>query len=186
MNPSQYNHYRLHHSNGKYKECGRCGHIDTAGALANHDCTGQSLICQHCAKVFRNPACLAGHVKNMHIRHGCQMAIARFLDRMCLALRTCRTMAPLGYTAKYDPFLSLDCARVEGGGLQSKERKVSNFAAQCSDSPSSPKCQTHTIKKFGYSHLATMLLSRRGSVYCHGKNSNGRVVVVSGSRKWNI
>ena len=32
-------------------------------------------------------------------------------------------------TAKYDPFLSLDCARVEGEGAQSKERKVSNFAA---------------------------------------------------------
>ena len=25
-------------------------------------------------------------------------------------------MAPLCYTAKFDPFLSLDCARVEGGG----------------------------------------------------------------------
>ena len=67
----QYNHYRLHHSDGKYRECGRCGHIDTAGALANHDCTGQSLICQHCAKVFRNPACLAGHVKNMHVSFEC-------------------------------------------------------------------------------------------------------------------
>ena len=30
-------------------------------------------------------------------------------------------MAPLRYTAKFDPFLSLDCARVEG-------RKGSNFA----------------------------------------------------------
>ena len=37
-------------------------------------------------------------------RHGCQMA-------------------------KFDPFLSLDCARVEGVGEQSKERKGSNFAA---------------------------------------------------------
>ena len=25
-------------------------------------------------------------------------------------------MAPLRYTAKFDPFLSLDCARVQGGG----------------------------------------------------------------------
>ena len=33
-----------------------------------------------------------------HARHGCQMA-------------------------KFDPFLSLDCARVEGVGAQSKERK---------------------------------------------------------------
>ena len=31
--------------------------------------------------------------------------------------------------AKFDPFLSLDWARVEGGGAQSKERKGSNFAA---------------------------------------------------------
>ena len=30
--------------------------------------------------------------------------------------------------AKCDPFLSLDCARVEGVGAQSKERKRSNFA----------------------------------------------------------
>ena len=31
--------------------------------------------------------------------------------------------------AKFDPFLSLDCARTEGKGAQSKERKGSNFAA---------------------------------------------------------
>ena len=39
-------------------------------------------------------------------------------------------MAPLRYAAKFDPFLSLDCARVEGVGAQSKgkERKGSNFA----------------------------------------------------------
>ena len=30
--------------------------------------------------------------------------------------------------AKFDPFLSLDCARVGGVGAQSKERKGSNFA----------------------------------------------------------
>ena len=30
--------------------------------------------------------------------------------------------------AKFDPFLSSDCARVEGVGTQSKERKGSNFA----------------------------------------------------------
>ena len=34
-----------------------------------------------------------------------------------------------GQMAKFDPFLSLDCARVEGVGAQSKERKGSNFAA---------------------------------------------------------
>ena len=32
--------------------------------------------------------------------------------------------------AKFDPFLSFDCARVEGVGAQSKERKGSNFAAK--------------------------------------------------------
>ena len=31
--------------------------------------------------------------------------------------------------AKFDPFLSLDCAGLEGVGAQSKERKGSNFAA---------------------------------------------------------
>ena len=30
--------------------------------------------------------------------------------------------------AKVDPFLFLDCARVEGVGAQSKDRKGSNFA----------------------------------------------------------
>ena len=33
-------------------------------------------------------------------------------------------------TAKFDPFLSLDCDGVESVGAQSKERKGSNFAAQ--------------------------------------------------------
>ena len=33
-------------------------------------------------------------------------------------------------TAKFDPFLSLVCARVEGVGVQSKERKGSTFAVQ--------------------------------------------------------
>ena len=39
--------------------------------------------------------------------------------------------------AKFDPFFSLDCARVEGVGAQSKERKGSNFAIwqPCSFSP---------------------------------------------------
>ena len=32
--------------------------------------------------------------------------------------------------AKFDPFLSLVCARVEGMVAQSQERKGSNFAAQ--------------------------------------------------------
>ena len=32
------------------------------------------------------------------------------------------------YAAKFNPFLSLDCARVEGVGAQSKGRKGLNFA----------------------------------------------------------
>ena len=43
-------------------------------------------------------------------------------DLVLLAIQGCQM-------AKFDPFLSLDCARVEGVGAQSKERKGSNFAA---------------------------------------------------------
>ena len=39
------------------------------------------------------------------------------------------TMAPLRYAAKFDPFLSLDCAPTPSTLAQSKERKGSNFAA---------------------------------------------------------
>ena len=42
------------------------------------------------------------------------MAIAIFLDRMCLALRASGLW--LRYAVKFDPFLSLDCASVEGVG----------------------------------------------------------------------
>ena len=45
----------------------------------------------------------ASYIKNI-CRYGCQMT-------------------------KFDPFLSLDCVRVEGVGAQSKDRKGSNFAA---------------------------------------------------------
>ena len=38
------------------------------------------------------------------------------------------TMAPLRYTAKFDPFLSLDCAPTLYTLAQSKEKKGSNFA----------------------------------------------------------
>ena len=40
----------------------------------------------------------------------CQMAVARFLDSTHLALLASKTLAPLRYVAKFDPFLSLDCA----------------------------------------------------------------------------
>ena len=61
--------------------------------------------------------------------HGCQMAIAGFLESYVYGPSGFWNMAPLRYAAKFDPFLSLDCARVEGGGAQSKERKGSNYAA---------------------------------------------------------
>ena len=38
-----------------------------------------------------------------------------------------RTMAPLRCAAKFDPFLSLDCAPTPSTLAQSKERKGSNF-----------------------------------------------------------
>ena len=38
------------------------------------------------------------------------------------------TMAPLRYAAKFDPFLSLDCAPTPSTLAQSKERKGSKFA----------------------------------------------------------
>ena len=43
-------------------------------------------------------------------QHNCQMAITKFVYCMCLALRAWRTIALLCYTAKFDRFLSLDCA----------------------------------------------------------------------------
>ena len=50
----------------------------------------------------------------------------RHVVLLLLALRICAQGFQM---AKFDPFLSLDCARVEGVGAQSKERKGSNFAA---------------------------------------------------------
>ena len=47
-------------------------------------------------------------------------------------------MAPLCYAAKFDPFLSLDCAPTPSTLAQSKERKGSNFAIWqhvCTDNP---------------------------------------------------
>ena len=56
------------------------------------------------------------------------MAIAGFLDRMCLALWAWRTMAPLRCATKFDPFLPLDCAPTPSTLAQSEESKGSNFA----------------------------------------------------------
>ena len=63
---------------------------------------------------------------SVSLDHGCHMAIAGFLDRMCLALRASGLW--LRYAAKFDPFLSLDCAPTPSTLAQSKERKGSNFA----------------------------------------------------------
>ena len=60
------------------------------------------------------------------VYHGCQIALARFLDCMCLALWASGLW--LRYAAKFDPFLSLDCAPTPSTLAQSKERKGSNFA----------------------------------------------------------
>ena len=69
------------------------------------------------------------HQVTAAMAHGCQMAIAGFLESYVFGPLGFWTMAVLRYAAKFDPFLSLDCARVEGVGAQSKERKGSNFAA---------------------------------------------------------
>ena len=61
-------------------------------------------------------------------RHGCQMAIARFLESYVFGHSGFWTMAPLRYAAKFDAFLSLDCAPTPSTPAQSKERKGSNFA----------------------------------------------------------
>ena len=58
----------------------------------------------------------SGYCDQTYHTHGCQMAIARFLDHRHLALQAWVTMAPLCCAAKFDPFLSLDCARVKGRG----------------------------------------------------------------------
>ena len=65
--------------------------------------------------------------------------------------------------AKCYPFLSLDCASVEGVGAQSKESKGSNFAAQRSHSPEARRAK-HI--KSDYSHLATMSHSTHAGMRC--------------------
>ena len=47
---------------------------------------------------------------------GSQMTVAKLLECMCLALQACWTMAPIRNAAKFDTFLSLDCARWGWGG----------------------------------------------------------------------
>ena len=73
-------------------------------------------------------ACIRQSYRRRH-HHGCQMAIAGFLESYEFGPSGFWTMAPLRCAAKFDPFLSLDCAWVERVGAQSKERKGYNFAA---------------------------------------------------------
>ena len=62
------------------------------------------------------------------IRHGCQMAIARFLESYVFGPSGFWTMAPLCYAAKFDPLLSLNCPTPQPSNpAQSKGRKGSNF-----------------------------------------------------------
>ena len=60
--------------------------------------------------------------------HGCQMAVARFLESCVFGPSGFWTMAPLSCTAKLDLSLLLDCAPTPSTLVQSKERKGSNFA----------------------------------------------------------
>ena len=68
---------------------------------------------------FRNHTCITFEL----LRHGCQMAIAEFLESYMLGHSGFWTMAPLPYAAKFDPLLSLDCAHTPSTLAQSKERK---------------------------------------------------------------
>ena len=55
--------------------------------------------------------------------HGCQMAIAGFLESYVFGPSGFWTLAPLRCAAKFDPFFSLDYAPTPSTLAQSKERK---------------------------------------------------------------
>ena len=76
--------------------------------------------------------------------HSCQMAIAGFLESYVFCPSGFWTMDQLRCAAKFDPFVSLDCAGVEGVGAQS------NFAfwQHC------PKLQQRTyVSEIDASHV---------------------------------
>ena len=56
-------------------------------------------------------------------KHGCQMAIAGFLESYVFGPSGFWTVAPLRYPTKFDSFLSLDCAPTPShpGAIQGKE-----------------------------------------------------------------
>ena len=78
-----------------------------------------------------------GRAERIFQRKGCEGAVKlafQIHDCFALFITVLNVQVPCEQgcqMAKFDPFLSLDCARVEGvaRGAQSKERKGSNFAA---------------------------------------------------------
>ena len=58
------------------------------------------------------------------------MAIAGFLESYVFGPSGFWTIALLRYAAKFDPFLSLDCTRVEGMGRNPRKGRHHNFAAK--------------------------------------------------------
>ena len=89
--------------------------------------------------------------------------------------------------AKCDPFLSSDCASVEGVGAQSKERKGSNFAAQHSGAIVQKPKGPNIYYQSGYSHLATMEGKAKGSLCRHpsGLYLSYKILQYS-TKKWKL
>ena len=83
---------------------------------------GDKSKCRHAAAVLTaQPATQRSHSVQKSIHHGCQMAIARFLDRMCLALRASGLWlryAMLQNRISSFPFLGLR----QGGGCGSARK----------------------------------------------------------------
>ena len=75
--------------------------------------------------------------------------------------------------AKFDPFLSLDCTRVEGVGgeaIQGKEGIKFCNVAERSHNPEARRAKHIQSENFGYSHLAIMVLT--------GEDADGRAVLL--------
>ena len=67
------------------------------------------------------------HIRGQ-VEHGCQMAIAGFIDHTYVFGSLGFWTMALLRAAKFDPFVSLGCAPTPSTLAQSKERKGSNFA----------------------------------------------------------
>ena len=85
-------------------------------------------------RLFLPPSLLSrGYCRSFRISTAAALvlSLSRFaLPPLFLLLPFAFVVAQGCQMAKCDPFLSLDCARVEGMGAQAKQRKGSNFAAQ--------------------------------------------------------